>query len=59
MIKYKLISHLAELENIRMDQYMTDDIIDKVIELERILTMYLSRELNKAQEDHNDSKTNS
>jgi hypothetical protein len=48
MIKARLISHLSELESIRNDQYMTDDIKEKVIELERIITVHLLEELEKA-----------
>lgn len=47
MIKAKLISHLNELENIRLDPYMTIDVIEKVVELEKIISQHLLEELDK------------
>jgi hypothetical protein len=45
--KARLISHLSELDNIRRDEYMPQDVVDKVIELEKLLTDYLSAELKQ------------
>lgn len=45
MKKARIIGHLQELDNIRKDEYMPDDVIDKVIELEKMLTKYLTQEL--------------
>jgi len=45
MKKARIISHLQELDNIRRDEYMPQDVVDKVIELEKILTEYLAKEL--------------
>lgn len=45
MKKAKLVGHLQELDAIRRDEYMPEEVIDKVIELEKLLTKYLAQEL--------------
>jgi hypothetical protein len=45
MKKARIIGHLQELDNIRRDEYMPQDVVDKVVELEKLLTHYLSEEL--------------
>ena len=52
MKKARIISHLQELDNIRRDEYMPQDVVDKVVELEKMLTTYLAKEL-----DENPSRT--
>lgn len=47
MIKAKLINHLQELESIRRDNDMTQDVHVRVIELQKLLTDRLVEELNK------------
>lgn len=47
MKKARLIGHLQELDNIRRDEYMPQDVVDKVIELEQLLTSYLAKELEQ------------
>jgi hypothetical protein len=47
MKKTRLIGHLQELDAIRKDEYMPQEVIDKVIELEQIMAKYLVEELDK------------
>lgn len=47
MRKSRLISHLSELDGIRRDEYMPQEVVDKVIELEQLLTSHLAKELEK------------
>jgi hypothetical protein len=47
--KARLISHLSELDNIRRDEYMPQDVVEKVIELEKLLTNYLTKELEEGE----------
>jgi hypothetical protein len=47
MKKSRLIGHLQELDGIRRDEYMPQEVVDKVIELEKVITRYLSEELDK------------
>lgn len=47
MKKARIISHLQELDNIRRDEYMPQDVVDKVVELEKLLTAYLGDELER------------
>lgn len=46
MKKARIIAHLTELDNIRRDEYMPEEIIEIVIELEKKLTQYLAKELD-------------
>jgi Trk K+ transport system NAD-binding subunit len=55
MKKAKLISHLAELDTIRRDTYMPKEIVDKVIELEKLMTFYLAKELENPNPDSADT----
>jgi hypothetical protein len=45
MKKARIIGHLQELDSIRRDEYMPEEVIEKVIELEKLLTKYLAKEL--------------
>ena len=47
MRKARIIGHLQELDSIRRDDYMPEDIVERVIELEKILTAYLAKELEE------------
>lgn len=51
MKKARIIGHLQELDGIRRDEYMPEDVVQKVIELEKLLTSYLARELEENPEN--------
>lgn len=59
MRKSRIIGHLAELDGIRRDEYMPKEVVDKVIELEKILTKHLATELENPTPDDKAGKNGS
>lgn len=51
MKKARLIGHLQELDGIRRDEYMPQEVVNEVIKLEKVLTKYLLEELEHPSPD--------